>query len=629
MMEEKLLKLLYDENVITQEQYEQVVQECEMSSARPETVLEQLGILKEDDVMEFLSKKFRKPIVSWDDYTIDQELLKLVPESIAIKYTVFPYSLERGKRERGGKMILAVADPSDVSASDDIAFRTGCIVRIAVASARAIHQAIQRYYGEQEALPGAPEADIQQERLRRREKFPVTRIKEFDSLLPKLLTPEDLAEEEADVLSSLDQEHPSTKFLLDLLNITVDRGISEIHLEPSGHEYQIRFRLHGYLHQHTVIPDQVGRDIAASLRKIVLRTDSPALHKKGYPPWIGSFYTSQIKGKRLTILVSFYPTLYGEKMLLKVADISSLMPLESLGIGDKSLKNLNRMLTKSEGLMLFVSPPGQGKTTTLYSIIQQFEHAGINILTLEHPVESLMPGVNQLSFNTQTSYREWYSLISYNAPDLFALENTSNALMAHLAFELASSTLILTSLTATDLSDGLCTFISLIRAALRQPFGFAQDRTRDAVIETWQGIEPLVLDSINGIISQRLVRTICPSCKEVVTISGQDLELIRWLTANEEHVGSFPIYAGKGCQECMGTGYGGQTGIFEVIKFDKHLKQSLLDDQPISSFKLRRFLTNMPVNTLKQQGIQKILDGITSLEEIRRALFQSAVSSRQ
>ena len=141
----------------------------------------------------------------------------------------------------------------------------------------------------------------------------------------------------------------------------------------------------------------------------------------------------------------------------------------------------------------------------------------------------------------------------------------------------------------------------------------------------WQKVEPLVLDSINGIISQRLVRTICPSCREVITISEQDLELIRWLTANEEHVGSFPIYAVKGCQDCMGTGYSGQTGIFEMIKFDKLLKQSLLDAQPLSSFKLRQSLADMPVETLKQQGLRKILDGITSLEEIRRVIFYSAV----
>lgn len=616
MMEDKLLKLLYDEHVITQEQYQQVAQECEKSSARSETVLEQFGILKEDDVVEFLSKKFRMPVVNWADYTVDQELLAKIPESIAIKYTVFPFSLERAKRgdKMTLKMTLAVADPSDVSAIDDISFRTGCTVKTVVASARSIHQAIQHYYGEQEAFPGSLEGGAQREQRHHRERLPVTRIEEFDSLLPKLLHPEELAEEEADVLSGLDQEHPSTELLLGLLNTAVERRISEIHFEPSGQEYRIRFRLHGDLHQQTTISDQMGRDLAVRLRRIAFRGDSLTLPKKEELPWIGSFYTLQIKGKPLTVLVSFYPTLYGEKIFLKITDPSSLVSLENLSFGEKSLKILSRMLTKPEGLLLLVSPHGQGKTTTAYSIIRQFDHAGMNILTLESLSELLMPGIHQIPFNPQTSYQEWYSLVSYNAPDFVVLENPNNALMAQLAFELASSTLVLTTLTALDLADGLCTFIALVRSALRQ--------TDKMPALPGTSIESLVLDSITGMISQRLVRTICPSCKEVVTVSGQDLELIRWLTANEEHVGSFPIYAGKGCQECMGTGYRGQTGIFEVIKFDKHLKQSLFDAQPLSSFKLRRFLTDMPAETLKQQGLQKILDGMTSLEEIRRAIFQ-------
>ncbi len=609
-MEDKLLKLLHDEHIITEEQYQQVVRECETSSARPETVLEQLGILSEDDVVKFLSKKFRMPIIIWDDYTVDQELLQLVPESFAIKYTVFPYSLERGKR--GGKITLAVADPSDVSAIDDISFRTGCIVKTAIASARAIHQAIQRYYEGQEALPGTPERDIQQERLRQREKILVTRIEEFDSLLPRLLSPEEFAEEEVDVLSSLDQEHPSTKFLLDLLETAVERKISEIHIEPYGQEQQVRFRLHGILHQHTIIPDQLGRGIGVRLRRIIQRVDTFA--KKDHTSWIGSFYTSQIKGKFLTVLVNFYPTSRGEKILFKIGDASSLMPLETLGVGEKSLKALQRILAKPEGLLLLVSPPGQGKTTTLYSILQQFERSGLNILTLEHPVELLMSGINQISLNPQMSYQAWYSLISYNAPELIALENIDSDLMVQLAFELASSTLVLASFAALDLADGLCTFLSFVRSALRQ----AQDTT---IGKPSQEVDPLLLDLINGIVSQRLVRTICSYCKEEVPISEQDADLMRWLTAKEQKSGTFPVYIGKGCQECMGTGYNGQTGVFEIIKLDKQLKQFLLGNQPLSSFQLRRFLAEMSADPVKQQGLQKVHDGITSLEEIRRVLL--------
>jgi type IV pilus assembly protein PilB len=616
MMEDKLLKLLYDDQIITPDQYQQLVQECETSSARPETVLEQFGILKEDEVVEFLSKKFRMSIIDWDEYTVDQELLQMVPEDMAIKYTVFPYFFERGKRGGGGKITLAVADPSDVLAIDDISFRTGCIVKTAISSARAIHQAIQRYYGDHETLlPKISEID-QQERIRRTETFLATRIEEFDLLLPRLLRPGELPEEETDVLSDLDQEHPSTKFLFDLLDTAVQGGISEIHIEPYGQEQQVLFRLHGFLQQYTIISEQVGRGIVARLHRIIPRVDTPPLPKAENMPWIGSFHTSQIKGKFLTVLVSFYPTPYGEKTFLKVVDGSSLMPLEDLGVGEKSLKILNRMLAKPEGLLLLVSPPGMGKTTTLYSIIHQFDSSDMNILTLEHPIEVLMPGINQISVDPQMSYQDLYALISYSGPDLLALENIDSALMAHLAFELASSSLVLASFTAFNLTDGFCTFISLMRSALQQ----AQ---YPMIGKQQQEVDSLLFDSINGVVSQRLVRTICSHCKDEVPLSEQDFEFIRWLTAEEEEgIGNFPLYIGKGCQECMGTGYSGQTGMFEVLKFDKQLRQFLLQKHPITSFQLRQSFLDMPVETLKQQGLQKIRDGITTPEEIRRVVFQ-------
>jgi type IV pilus assembly protein PilB len=617
-MEEKLLKLLYDEQVITQKQYQQVIQECEQSSASPEIVLEQLGILSEETLVEFLSKKFRMPIIDWNAYMFDRELLQFVPESIAVKYTVFPYALERAKR--GGKMTLAVADPSDVSAIDDIAFRTGCTIRPAVSSARAIRQAIQKYYREQMAVLGVPGAETQPDRLRTdrfryKEKFVLTGIEEFDSLLGKLSSSGELAEEEGDVLSTLDQENPATKFLRDLLNTAVERGISEIQIDPYGQEQRVRFRVHGVLHQHTVISDQVGRGIATRLHRIAHRPGSSISPEKEQTPWTGSFSTSQIKGKLLTVSVSFYPTPYGEKVLFKIANMSSPMSLEHLGIGEKSLKILNRVLTKPEGLLLVVSSPGQGKTTTLHAIIQQVARAEMTISMVEDPVETLMPGISHLAVTPQMSCQDRYSLLSYSTPDLIVVENIDTPLMAQLAFELASSTLVLAAFTAFDLADGLGTFLLLIRAALWQ----AQDTT---MRKQRQEIDSLVLDLLNGMVSQRLVRTICPHCKEQMPISGQDAEFIRWLTAEVKSSDDFLMYTGKGCRECLGTGYNGQTGIFEVLKPDKYLKQFLLQDQPISSFQLRRILAGMPIDTLKQQGFQKLREGITSLEEIRRILQQ-------
>ena len=505
---------------------------------------------------------------------------------------------------------LAIADPTNVSAIDEISFRTGCVVRTAVASARAIHQAIQRYYGEQEAVPGTPEVDTQQ--LRIKEKFPTTKIDAFDTLLARVVGHGEVAEEEVDVLASLDQDHPATKFLLDVLAIAVERGIPEIQIEPSGQEYRVRFRLHGMLHQYMTIPEQVGRGIATRLRKLIPRGDPASLSKKEHPLWIGSFYTSHIKGKPLTVLVSFYPTLSGETILVKIANGSTLKPLEHLGITPKSQKVLQRMLAKSEGLLVLVSPPGQGKTTTLYAILQQFDRSGMNILTLEHPVELLLPGMTQISVNPQMSYRNWYSLIAYNNPDLLAIENMDHALMAQLALELASSTLVLASLTAANLADGLYTCLALLSSVLRPAHGLSREKR-------WQEAD-LLLESLNGIVSQRLIRTICPHCKEEAPVSVQTAELIQWLTAEVQNAGQFPVYTGRGCQECMGTGYGGQTGIFEVLKLDKQVKQFLLQAQPISAFQLRPGLIDLPAETLKQQGLQKLRDGVTSPAEIRRVL---------
>jgi hypothetical protein len=210
------------------------------------------------------------------------------------------------------------------------------------------------------------------------------------------------------------------------------------------------------------------------------------------------------------------------------------------------------------------------------------------------------------------SYRNWYSLISYNNPDLLAIENMEHALMAQLAFELAPSTLVVASLTAANLADGLYTCLALLSSVPRPVQGLSREKR-------WQEAD-LLLESINGIVSQRLIRTICPHCKEEAPVSAQTAELIQWLTAEVQNTGQFPVYTGRGCQECMGTGYGGQTGLFEMMKLDKQVKQFLLQAQPISAFQLQQGLIDLPAETLKQQGLQKLRDGVTSPTEIRRVL---------
>ncbi len=616
-MEDKLLKLLYEEQLITQDEYQKVAQECEQSGVCAQIALEKLGILAPENLVQFLSKKFRMPVVDWEQSAPDQETLQLIPKTLAAQKMVFPLALEKGKRRR--KMTLAIADPSDVAMLDDISFRTGCVVKTELASVQAIRQAIHQYYGANEAGPSTP--DVKSEYLRSTywqgsqarasEHVRPTGIDEFDGLLANLRPGIDLPDEEPDVLTTLDQEHPATKYLVEMMQLALERGSSEIHLVPSHQgQYRVQFGLDGQFHEHAQIPDQIGRGIAARLRRIATRPEQPTLSKKAPPPWHGRFVTSLIQDKLLTILVNFYPNHYGnERILLKLSENTAAILLDQLGFEAKTLKTLNRLLARPDGLLLVVSPPGQGKTTTLRAMTQQFCQADMHVITVAHPESPPLDGVTQLSAHLPISRSEWHSLIAYNAPDLIVLEHLVHNPVAPLAFEFAAGTLVLCSLTARDLTDGLYTFLTLMQSERLSAGNIQAERQETA------------LDLLNGVVAQRLARTLCPHCREQVPLSDQDAGFIRWLRPNGTPE-DFPVYTAKGCPDCLETGYQGQTAIFEVLKLDKHLRQSWSNEPPISAFQLRRSLSDMLLDTLKRQALGKLREGVTSPQEIRRTVFR-------
>ena len=613
-MEDKLLKLLRDDHVITAAQYQQVLQECETSGKRSEIILEQLEILHEKPLLEFLGRKFRMPIINWDNYSPNQELLNLIPEDVATKYTVFPYAMEQGKRQ--GKITLAVADPSNVSASDDISFMTGYAVRTEMASARAIHEAIQGYYRGEKTDPDQAKIQPTSKTQALKKRLPSSEIEAIDSLVVKLAEEIQVTEEEyPDDLAGLDREHPSTKLLFDLLETVVERGFSGIHIEPYEGEQRVRFNWYGYLQKHTLIPNSIGRDIALRLRRILHHTDITTLPKEASSVWAENFFTTFIKGKPLSVIVDFYPTPFGESIRLKIKNGERPTEIEQLGIDKNSLKTLGRMLTKPQGLLLIVGPPKQGKTTTLYAFLRKFHQLEENILSLEAFVETIIPGITQIPFNAQMTYQDWCSIISYYAPHVIALENAENPLISQLAFELSSSALVLTSLTASDFADGLCTYVSTLSSHFREP----QSQT----------VRSLIFDSINGIIYQRLIKTICPNCKEEIKPSEQDIDLFRWLAGTNHDIHDVSAYIGKGCPDCLEKGYRGQTGLFEIIKFDKGLKQLFLQNQAECSFQVRQAYDKISSASMKHQAFQLIHQGITTPAEIRRTMLQQAVGSRQ
>ncbi len=600
---DKLLKLLYDEAMITEEQYQQVLKECERSMSSCDTVLEKYGFLREQDLLTFLGEKFHLSVVNWDRYHSDPDLLELIPKHVAVKYTIFPYALERGKRQN--KITLAIANPSNISAIDDIAFMTGSIVKTELASTHAILDAIQKYYGPAEITPGTPDDREQQEKRALLPTITPSGWAEFDALLPELFSAADSIEE--DLLAGLDHDHPSTRSLVELLEVAVKRGASEIHIEPYGQEQRIRFRVQGVLYEHTFISEQIGRGMVQRLRRICQRAElSPTPTtgiKNKQEAWNGSFSTGFIQEQFLTIHITTYPSISGEKVLLSLQHGTFPESLNALGCDELSSKMLERLLSRPQGVLLVVDPPNYGNVATLYTILHQFVQPEKVTLSVEQKVDVVLPHVTQIPYNSQMTYQDWYALLSYRAPDLLALKNLDHPLLEQLSLEFASSAIVLASFIAHDFADGLCTFLAHLDAI------FGKQAQKKIF---------LALDALGGILSQRVIRTLCPHCKEEVALSESDQEFLHGLGDQLE---SRAAYIAKGCSECLETGYLGQTGLFELVKLDKGLKQFLLQSHPLSSLHVRNFLAEMSEDTLKSRAIQKVRQGITSVAEIRRILF--------
>lgn len=598
-MEEKLLKMLHEDQVITEEQYQRVLDEHERTGHHCEAILQQFHILTEEALVEYLSQKFRMPAVPWNDYTLDPELLELVPEALAIQHTVFPFDSERSKR--GGKILLAIADPSNVAAIDEIAFRTGCTVKTAIASTRAIREAIRENYGVEELetpRPGSTRIEPVAERSKR---FPATEIEAFDKLLAPLFQSPDFHDEDDDLLSTLDREHPASKVLIELLELAVDRDISEIHFEPFDQEYRVRIRRRSVLRPHTTIPDHVGRGIGLRLRRL-MRHAGVAGQRQDHETWSGNFQTGRIRNTSLTVVVNFYPTLYGEKILLKPSALPALPAIDHLGLADKPLKLLQRMLAKTEGIVLLLGPPDHGKTTTLYSLLSHYRQHGMHALLIESPVERVMPGMTQLSGHMPLSEPAWHTLVAYANPDVLAVSDSEDDLLLRFVFDRASATKVLASYTASHSLHGFRAFAEAMQTAL--------NRSLPALL-------PVLLDLLDGIVVQRLIRTLCPHCKEVIPAAEQPTELLQPLGLDGEAV---PLYRAKGCSECFDSGYQGQTGIFEVIRCDPNVSQALLQHPPISDAHWHQVLADSAVRTLRQQGAHLVQTGVSSPQEIRRAL---------
>ncbi len=564
----KLGELLLKAGLITPAQLEKALEEQRTRGGRLGEVLQKLGYVSEEDIIECLSHQYGVPSINLRNFEIDAAVAKLIPEDQARKHNIIAIL------KTGQTLTVAMADPTNIFAVDDITFSTGFKVDPVVASEEAIREAIDKVYGS-------------------------TREVELKKVMEDLATVEEEAlelleeEEELDVaeLAKESTEAPVVRLVNIILTDAIKRGASDIHIEPYEKTFRVRYRIDGIL-QEIMTPPLRLKDAITSRIKILAKLD---IAEKRLPQDGRIKLKAKVEGRtrELDYRVSTVPTLFGEKVVLRLLDKENLrLDMTKLGFEKSSLKKFEDAILKPYGMVLVTGPTGSGKTNTLYSAISRINTPEVNIMTAEDPVEFQLPGVNQVQMKDSIGLNFAAALRAFlrQDPNIILVGEIRDFETAEIAIKAAlTGHLVLSTLHTNDAPSTISRLMNM-------------------------GIEPfLVATSVNVIAAQRLVRRICSNCKEEVEVPIQSLLAVGFSEA-EAH--SLKIYRGRGCDRCGNTGYKGRVGLFEVMEITEDIRELILSGATV--VELRRKAIEEGMITLRQSGLHKIREGITTIEEVVR-----------
>jgi type IV pilus assembly protein PilB len=568
-MSSRLGEILVKDSLISADQLKQALDYQKKNGGRLGTCLVKLGLVSDDDITAVLSRQYGVPSINLKFYEVDPAVIKLVPQETAVRYQIVPLS------RVGSTLTIAMTDPTNVFAMDDIKFMTGFNVEPVVASETAISEAIHKFYGDVES------------------------VEELDKVM-KDLTGEDadaleLAGEEAETdLATLEkaaEEAPIIKLCNLVLTDAVKRGASDIHIEPYEKEYRVRFRIDGML-QNVMTPPMKLKDAMTSRIKIMSKLD---ISEKRLPQdgRIMIKYVKDGKKKELDFRVSTVPTLFGEKIVLRLLDKENLrLDMTKLGFEPESLQKFERQILKPYGMVLVTGPTGSGKTNTLYSSVARLNQPDTNIMTAEDPVEFQLPGINQVQMKEQIGLNFASALRAFlrQDPNIILVGEIRDFETAEIAVKAAlTGHLVLSTLHTNDAPSTISRLMNM-------------------------GIEPfLVATSVNLICAQRLVRRICSQCKEPLQIQPQALSEAGF---SAEEAVKTTVYHGKGCGTCSNTGYKGRVGLYEVMEISDDLRELILVGA--SALELKKKALEMGMITLRRSGLLKVAAGLTTMEEVLR-----------
>jgi len=589
-MSAKLGEILVRENLLTPQQLREALEFQREHGGRLGFNLVKMGLVSDDMITAVLSRQYGVPSVNLELFDVDDSVIRLIPREVADKYSVLPLS------RVGATLTLAMVDPTNVFAMDDIKFMTGLNIEPVVVSEASVQEAISRYYSQSREIELARDFEEESNGNGHHDNLPDPSMTldqlDFDADGAESLEVVD-DEDEIDLsnLTRMSEDAPVVRLVNVLLADALQRGASDIHIEPYEKEMRIRFRIDGVLYD-VMHPPLRLRDALISRIKIMSKLD---IAEKRLPQdgRIKIKLKHHGRSRELDFRVSTLPTLFGEKVVLRLLDKERLMlDMTKLGFEPESLVKFQRNITKPYGMVLVTGPTGSGKTNTLYSALQALNTTETNIMTAEDPVEFNLQGINQVQMKEQIGLNFAAALRSFlrQDPNIVLVGEIRDFETAEIAIKAAlTGHLVLSTLHTNDAPSTISRLMNM-------------------------GIEPfLVATSVNLIQAQRLIRRICKDCKAEHHLPPEGLVEVGF---TPEEAKQLKTYKGAGCKTCNNTGYKGRVGLYEVMEVTDEIRELILIGA--SALELRKRAIEDGMITLRESGLQKIRNGITTLEEVVR-----------
>lgn len=558
-LRKRLGDMLLEMGQITIEQLDEALSKQRTSGKRLGEILVEDKIISEDDILSLLEIQLGVRRVYLDEIEVDTNAVTSIPESLARKYNLIPVSFQNNK------ILVVMSDPLNIFATDDVRIATGYEVEPLIATQKEIKEAILKFYSKQDVQKAADELNRETDSKNKEEK-------------------EDKKKSELDEVKNA----PVVKLVDSIIQNAVRARASDIHIEPFEKYQKIRYRIDGELKEVLRTPKETAGALTTRIK--ILASLNIAERRI---PQDGRILTSA-DGNPVDLRVSVLPTLHGEKVVIRILRRDNfLVSKENLGLGYDDMKKLTKIMSSPHGIILVTGPTGSGKSTTLYTILSDLNTDDKNIVTVEDPVEYMMEGINQVNVNIKAglTFAAGLRSILRQDPDIVMVGEIRDSETAEIAVRAAiTGHLVLSTIHTNDAPSTVLRLVDM-------------------------GIEPyLVASSLSGIVAQRLVRRICPSCK--VEYEATDFEK-KFLGFSKDT--NLKLYKGSGCNNCDNTGYKGRVAAFEILDIDKEIKEAIMSDT--NTEELKELCIKRGMKTLKQYGVEMVLNGVTTAEELAKISF--------